>query len=46
MAMEFTMGDPVSIILGIVFVILGIIVLITAKGLLCNTDDGLQYAIF
>ena len=46
MAMEFTMGDPISIILGIVFIILGIIVLITAKGLLSNTSDDLQYAIF
>lgn len=44
--LSFTMGDPISIILGIVFIILGIIVLITAKGLLCNTSDSLQYSIF
>ena len=41
-----TMGDPISIILGIIFIILGIIVLITAKGLLSNTSDDLQYAVF
>ena len=46
MAMELTMGDPISIILGIVFIILGIIVLITAKVLLSNTSDDLQYSIF
>ena len=43
---SFTLGDPLSIILGIVFLILGIIVLITAKGLLCNTSDELQYTVF
>lgn len=46
LSLSLTMGDPISIILGIVFIILGIIVLITAKGLLSNTDDELQYAIF
>jgi energy-converting hydrogenase B subunit C len=42
----FTMGDPISIILGIIFIICGIFVLITAKGLLANTDDELQYTVF
>jgi len=46
MAMEITMGDPISIILGVVLIIIGIIVLITAKGLLSNTSDDLQYSIF
>lgn len=48
LSLEFTMtiGDPLSIILGIIFIICGILVLITAKGLLSNTDDNLQYAIF
>jgi energy-converting hydrogenase B subunit C len=45
-SLTFTFGDPVSIILGIVFIILGIIVLVTAKGLLSNTSDSLQYAVF
>ena len=44
--LSLTFGDPISIILGIVFIILGIIVLITAKGLLSNTSDDLQYSIF
>ncbi|MBQ6218398.1 MAG: cation:proton antiporter [Methanosphaera sp.] len=44
--LTFTLGDPISIILGIIFIILGIIVLITAKGLLSNTSDDLQYAVF
>ena len=44
--LSLTFGDPISIILGIVFIILGIIVLITAKGLLNNTSDDLQYSIF
>lgn len=46
LSLSLTMGDPISIIIGIVFIILGIIILITAKGLLSNTDDELQYAVF
>lgn len=41
-----TMGDPIGVILGIIFIICGILVLITAKGILCNTDDDLKYAVF
>ena len=46
LSLTLTFGSPISIILGIVFIILGIIVLITAKGLLSNTSDDLQYAVF
>lgn len=46
LSLTLTFGNPVTIILGIVFIILGIIVLITAKGLLSNTSDDLQYAVF
>ena len=45
-SLSFTMGDPISIIIGVIFIILGIIVLITAKGLLSNTSDDLQYTVF
>ncbi|OED30016.1 hypothetical protein NL43_05425 [Methanosphaera sp. WGK6] len=40
------MGDPVGIILGVIFIICGILVLVASKGLLCNTDDDLKYAVF
>ncbi len=39
-------GGPVDIVLGIILIICGILVLITAKGLLCNTDDDLKYTVF
>ncbi|MCD7781809.1 MAG: cation:proton antiporter [Methanosphaera sp.] len=41
-----TFGGPVETILGIVFIILGIFMLIAAKGLLADTDDNLKYSIF
>ncbi|WP_084790427.1 hypothetical protein [Methanosphaera sp. WGK6] len=43
---SITMGDPVGIILGVIFIICGILVLVASKGLLCNTDDDLKYAVF
>lgn len=43
---SLTIGDPVGIIIGIIFVICGILVLIAAKGLICNTDDDIKYNIF
>lgn len=44
---EFSLTfDPVGFIIGIIFIICGIFVLITAKGLLCNTDDDVNYVIF
>ncbi len=43
---SFTLGDPIGVIIGIVFIILGIFILITAKGLLCNTDDNMKYTVF
>lgn len=45
-ALTLTLGDPIGVILGIIFIILGILVLITAKGLLCNTDDDMKYTVF
>lgn len=38
--------DPVGCIIGLIFIICGILVLITAKGLLCNTDDDVNYVVF
>ena len=38
--------DPVGLIIGLIFIICGIFVLITAKGLLCNTDDDVKYVVF
>ncbi|WP_455645770.1 cation:proton antiporter [Methanosphaera sp.] len=43
---SITMGDPIGIILGIIFIICGILVLVASKGLLCNTDDDLKYTVF
>ena len=46
LALSVTIGDPIGVILGIIFIICGILVLITAKGLLCNTDDDVKYIVF
>ena len=35
-----------GLIIGLIFIICGIFVLITAKGLLCNTDDDVKYVVF
>ena len=46
-ALELTLNvDPVGLIIGLIFIICGIFVLITAKGLLCNTDDDVKYVVF
>ena len=46
-ALELTINvDPVGLIIGLIFIICGIFVLITAKGLLCNTDDDVKYVVF
>ena len=46
-ALELTLNvDPVGLIIGLIFIIFGIFVLITAKGLLCNTDDDVKYVVF
>ena len=46
-ALELTLNvDPVGFIIGLIFIICGIFVLITAKGLLCNTDDDVKYVVF
>lgn len=46
-ALELTLNvDPVGLIIGLIFIICGIFVLITAKGLLCNTDDYVKYVVF
>lgn len=45
--LELTLNvDPVGLIIGLIFIICGIFVLITAKGLLCNTDDDVKYVVF
>lgn len=43
---SITWGDPTSIIIGILLLIGGILILIAAKGLLCNTDDDMKYNVF
>lgn len=46
-ALELTLNVvPVGLIIGLIFIICGIFVLITAKGLLCNTDDDVKYVVF
>lgn len=46
-ALELTLNvDPVGLIIGLIFIICGIFILITAKGLLCNTDDDVKYVVF
>ena len=46
-ALELTLNvDPVGLIIGLIFILCGIFVLITAKGLLCNTDDDVKYVVF
>ena len=46
-ALELTLNvAPVGLIIGLIFIICGIFVLITAKGLLCNTDDDVKYVVF
>ena len=46
-ALELTLNvDPVGLIIGLIFIICGIFVLVTAKGLLCNTDDDVKYVVF
>lgn len=46
-ALELTLNvDPVGLIIGLIFIICGIFVLITAKGLLCNTYDDVKYVVF
>ena len=38
--------DIIGLILGIIFIICGVLVLVTAKGLLSNTNDGVENIIF
>ena len=46
-ALELTLNvDTVGLIIGLIFIICGIFVLSTAKGLLCNTDDDVKYVVF
>lgn len=43
---SLTMGDPLGVILGLIFIICGIFVLITAKGLLSDASDDVNYVTF